>query len=152
MWMPGATIMIVEDEGIVAMDLKTRLQRYGYRVHGPYAPEQGHRFNCNKLLIDPYSKRLAGRLAAHEIGHLLLGPESHSPDGIMRLGLGFWGSKAFLSAVELGLFTTLAQGPLGHDALREKLGLHERGEEVNVGKDAGPDVGQNTGELRAGLG
>ena len=50
-----------------------------------------------------------------------------SPDGIMRLGLGFWGSKAFLSAVELGLFTTLAQGPLDHDALREKLGLHERG-------------------------
>ena len=37
-------------------------QNYGYRVHGPYAPEQGHRFNCNKLLIDPYSKRLAGRL------------------------------------------------------------------------------------------
>jgi O-methyltransferase domain/Dimerisation domain len=50
-----------------------------------------------------------------------------SPDGIMRLGLGFWGSKAFLSAVELGLFTTLAKGPLDHDALREKLGLHERG-------------------------
>ena len=50
-----------------------------------------------------------------------------SPDGIMRLGLGFWGSKAFLSAVELGLFSTLAQGPLGHDALRAKLGLHERG-------------------------
>jgi isoamylase len=37
-------------------------QLYGYRVHGPYAPEQGDRFNPNKLLIDPYSKRLAGRL------------------------------------------------------------------------------------------
>ncbi len=36
-------------------------QLYGYRVHGPYAPEQGHRFNCNKLLLDPYAKRLAGR-------------------------------------------------------------------------------------------
>ena len=35
-------------------------QLYGYRVHGPYAPEAGHRFNPNKLLIDPYSKRLAG--------------------------------------------------------------------------------------------
>ncbi len=32
-------------------------QRYGYRVHGPYAPEQGHRFNPSKLLIDPYAKR-----------------------------------------------------------------------------------------------
>jgi glycogen operon protein len=37
-------------------------QLYGYRVHGPYDPEKGHRFNANKLLIDPYAKRLAGRL------------------------------------------------------------------------------------------
>src|SRR6478735_1025969 len=37
-------------------------QLYGYRVYGPYAPEQGHRFNANKLLIDPYAKRLAGSL------------------------------------------------------------------------------------------
>jgi isoamylase len=37
-------------------------QLYGYRVHGPYAPERGHRFNPNKLLIDPYARRLAGRL------------------------------------------------------------------------------------------
>src|SRR5919206_2587198 len=37
-------------------------QLYGYRVHGPYAPERGHRFNPNKLLLDPYAKRLAGRL------------------------------------------------------------------------------------------
>ncbi|MFA6264897.1 MAG: glycogen debranching protein GlgX [Pseudolabrys sp.] len=38
-------------------------QLYGYRVHGPYAPEAGHRFNPNKLLIDPYSKRLGGHFA-----------------------------------------------------------------------------------------
>src|SRR5467141_3718976 len=37
-------------------------QLYGYRVHGPYEPEHGHRFNANKLLLDPYAKRLAGRL------------------------------------------------------------------------------------------
>jgi glycogen operon protein len=37
-------------------------QLYGYRVHGPYEPEHGYRFNPNKLLIDPYAKRLAGRL------------------------------------------------------------------------------------------
>lgn len=35
-------------------------QLYGYRVHGPYAPEAGHRFNPNKLLIDPYGKDLGG--------------------------------------------------------------------------------------------
>src|SRR5690349_18896904 len=37
-------------------------QLYGYRVHGPYEPERGHRFNPNKLLLDPYARRLAGRL------------------------------------------------------------------------------------------
>ena len=35
---------------------------YGYRVHGPYEPEQGHRFNPNKLLIDPYARELMGSL------------------------------------------------------------------------------------------
>src|SRR5438132_94382 len=35
-------------------------QLYGYRVHGPYEPEKGHRFNPNKLLIDPYAKSLSG--------------------------------------------------------------------------------------------
>jgi glycogen operon protein len=35
---------------------------YGYRVHGPYAPEAGHRFNANKLLLDPYAKGLVGEL------------------------------------------------------------------------------------------
>jgi len=35
---------------------------YGYRVHGPYLPEEGHRFNPNKLLLDPYATELVGRL------------------------------------------------------------------------------------------
>jgi glycogen operon protein len=36
--------------------------RYGYRVHGPYAPEQGLRFNAHKLLIDPYARQFHGAL------------------------------------------------------------------------------------------
>src|SRR5690349_9124185 len=35
---------------------------YGYRVHGPYEPEAGHRFNPNKLLLDPYARAHAGKL------------------------------------------------------------------------------------------
>jgi isoamylase len=35
---------------------------YGYRAHGPYEPEQGHRFNPNKLLLDPYSREFIGHL------------------------------------------------------------------------------------------
>ncbi len=49
-----------------------------------------------------------------------------TPDGILQLGLGFWGSKAFLSAIELGLFTELAKGRVEAQALRQRLGLHER--------------------------
>src|SRR5580698_3427805 len=37
-------------------------QLYGYRAHGPYEPEQGHRYNVNKLLLDPYARKLAGSL------------------------------------------------------------------------------------------
>jgi glycogen operon protein len=37
-------------------------QKYGYRVWGPYDPHHGHRFNANKLLIDPYAKQLSGAL------------------------------------------------------------------------------------------
>ncbi len=35
---------------------------YGYRAYGPYAPEQGHRFNPNKLLLDPYARDIVGDL------------------------------------------------------------------------------------------
>ncbi|WP_218014829.1 glycogen debranching protein GlgX [Teichococcus rhizosphaerae] len=35
---------------------------YGYRAHGPYQPEQGHRFNPNKLLLDPYARQISGAL------------------------------------------------------------------------------------------
>ncbi|MCU4158504.1 glycogen debranching protein GlgX [Acidiphilium sp. AL] len=35
---------------------------YGYRAHGPYQPERGHRFNPNKLLLDPYARALFGQL------------------------------------------------------------------------------------------
>lgn len=57
-------------------------------------------------------------------GQAAAGP---TPDAIMQLGLGFWGSKTLLSAVELGLFSELASaGALDADALRERLGLHPR--------------------------
>ena len=37
-------------------------QRYGFRVHGPYAPLEGHRFNPHKLLLDPYARAHFGDL------------------------------------------------------------------------------------------
>jgi glycogen operon protein len=41
-------------------------QLYGYRVHGPYDPRAGHRFNPHKLLIDPYARQLSGRIRWHD--------------------------------------------------------------------------------------
>ena len=52
--------------------------------------------------------------------------DAPSPDGIIQLGLGFWGSKALLSAVEIGVFTELAPGPLDGDTLAKRLRLHSR--------------------------
>jgi glycogen operon protein len=37
-------------------------QLYGYRVHGPFDPTHGHRFNPNKVVIDPYAKAISGRV------------------------------------------------------------------------------------------
>ncbi|MGY6158043.1 glycogen debranching protein GlgX [Paraburkholderia strydomiana] len=49
---------------------------YGYRVHGPYEPEKGHRFNPKKLLLDPYAKAHIGELKwAPEIFGYTLGSE-----------------------------------------------------------------------------
>ena len=50
------------------LDGGTAGQVYGWRVHGPWAPAQGHRFNPNKLLLDPYAREIVGRFdwqAAH---------------------------------------------------------------------------------------
>lgn len=49
-----------------------------------------------------------------------------TPDAIMQLAFGYWNSKTLLSAVELGLFTELAKGPLTLEEVRARLGLHER--------------------------
>jgi hypothetical protein len=49
-----------------------------------------------------------------------------SPTRIIQLGVGFWGPKTLLSAVELGVFTELAKGPLDAKPLRERLRLHPR--------------------------
>ncbi|HKW31303.1 MAG TPA: methyltransferase [Verrucomicrobiae bacterium] len=54
-------------------------------------------------------------------------PGEIAPDKILHLGLGFWGSKTLLSAVELDVFTLLAKGPLNAESLRTRLNLHPRG-------------------------
>lgn len=52
-------------------------QVYGYRVYGPYKPLEGHRFNPNKLLIDPYGRKLIGKLIWHKA---IFGYDVDSPE------------------------------------------------------------------------
>lgn len=49
-----------------------------------------------------------------------------NPQGILELGLSFWASKAFLSSVELGIYTSLASGPKSRAELAAEFGLHPR--------------------------
>jgi O-methyltransferase domain/Dimerisation domain len=56
----------------------------------------------------------------------LLTSEQLTPEQILSLGLGFWGSKTLLSAVEIGLFTELAKGSFDLETLSERLMLHSR--------------------------
>ncbi len=52
-------------------------QRYAYRVYGPYEPEKGMRFNPNKLVLDPYAKKLTAPLEAHDkqLGYIPTSPK-----------------------------------------------------------------------------
>jgi glycogen operon protein len=57
-------------------------QLYGYRVHGPFEPQNGHRFNPSKLLIDPYAKAIAGKI---EWNDALFGYDLHHSDKDLTL-------------------------------------------------------------------
>ncbi len=52
-------------------------QLYGFRMNGAYEPQNGHRFNCNKLLIDPNTKAIAGTIEWHDA---LFGYKIGDPD------------------------------------------------------------------------
>jgi hypothetical protein len=53
-------------------------------------------------------------------------PQPPTPDAILQTGLAFWPAKTLLSAIELGVFTELARGPLPLAELTARLGLHQR--------------------------
>ena len=82
---------------------------YGYRAYGPYAPDRGHRFNPNKLLLDPYARRLAGSMRWTDA---LFGYRVRSP----RLDLSF-DRRDSAPAMPKGVVT--------HDAF-DRLGWIER--------------------------
>ncbi len=77
--------------------------------------------------IEPLIAALPADAPSHgPLAHHAPRRQPPTPDHILQTGVGFWASKALLSATELGLFTVLAGGPLDAETLRARLGLHER--------------------------
>jgi isoamylase len=82
-------------------------QLYGFRVHGPYEPTNGHRFNPNKVLLDPYARAIAGRVdwsdemfgytIGHPEGDLSFDPRDNAarvPKSIVVDSMFSWGTDA----------------------------------------------------------
>jgi len=57
---------------------------YGYRVYGPFAPHEGHRFNPHKLLLDPYAKELAGDFIASDTHYAF---DEHCPEADLTVDI-----------------------------------------------------------------
>jgi isoamylase len=91
----GVTLCLFDDDGVeTQVELVERTafnwhcylpgigpgQRYGYRVHGPYEPEAGRRFNAAKLLIDPYAKAIEGPIAFHAANVMPYEPDGEDAD------------------------------------------------------------------------
>jgi glycogen operon protein len=68
-------------------------QRYGFRAHGPYAPAEGHRFNANKLLVDPYARALSGKVdyRAPVAGFAPTPPGAKQTDAVLDARDDAWG-------------------------------------------------------------
>ena len=84
-------------------------QRYGFRVHGPYAPEEGHRFNPHKLLLDPYAKAITGQISNDQslFGYDFGDPTSFNTDDSA--------AHTMLSVVTNPFFDWGHDRPPGHD-------------------------------------
>jgi O-methyltransferase domain/Dimerisation domain len=78
---------------------------------------------ASKELVDVHQGAIAD---PYKVAQMKFMSHELTSDKIMQLGLGFWGSKTFLSAIELGVFTELANGPQDGESLRSRLDLHPR--------------------------
>ncbi len=75
--LPGKTGAV--HHGFVERELARVGTLYGIRVHGPYDPREGYRFNANKLLIDPWARDIVGDVTWHPS---ILGFDAKDPDGL----------------------------------------------------------------------
>ncbi len=99
---------------------------YGYRAHGPYAPEHGHRFNPNKLLLDPYARHVVGRFDGSDLHY---GYALGHPDGARSFDARDNGVHALKARVMPAVEAVPASGnrPRHRPAERVLYELHARG-------------------------
>jgi isoamylase len=96
-------------------------QLYGYRVHGPWDPGNGHRFNASKLVLDPYAREIRGRIRWHDAlyGHRR-GGESRREDRIDRRDSAVYMPKCVVTAPEVpDLALTPVRRPLAETVVYE---------------------------------
>lgn len=115
---------------------------YGYRVHGPWAPEAGHRFDPSKLLLDPWAKALTGQFR-------------HGPEHITRPGQWIDNAQMMVKGVvaDPAVFAPLPRGPAikwhrtliselhvrGFTMTHPQLNARERGTLAGLASDAALD-------------
>ncbi|WP_430910241.1 glycogen debranching protein GlgX [Methylobacterium sp. sgz302541] len=75
-------------------------QIYGYRVHGPWDPARGHRFNAAKLLLDPYAREIAGRIRWHDALYACR-RGTHRPDQLDRRDSAPYAPRGVVTAPEV---------------------------------------------------
>ncbi|NJR20140.1 MAG: glycogen debranching protein GlgX, partial [Hyphomonadaceae bacterium] len=119
---------------------------YGYRVHGPFEPDQGHLFNPHKLLLDPYAKGLVGQ-HIWDNSHYPYVVERQNPDGPLdtRDNAPF-STKGLI--VDPARLTSLARGPIvpWRDTLIYEM--HAKGFTMRHPQVAEPDRGKFAGLSR----
>jgi isoamylase len=94
---------------------------YGLRAHGPYLPEQGHRFNAHKLLLDPYAKEIVGHFGWRAEHH---GYTLGHPDGPRSLDTRDNATQALKARVALPLDTPNPRANAPHLSC-ERLVIYE---------------------------
>ena len=94
--------------------------RYGYRVHGPYAPEQGHRFNPHKLVLDPYARMIDGpfRWSDAHFGYRVGSRREDLTPDTRDNAAGMYKARVDRSRLHVGRRPSAAHAVEGHRDLR----------------------------------
>jgi hypothetical protein len=98
------------------MELEDRLTVVTTR-HADISHDRARDLRREVLLMRAFQSRITGPVLRRIAG----------PQNILELGMAFWSSRVVLAAVEFGVFTQLAAGPLSGEELMDKLGWHPKG-------------------------